>query len=58
MFVSIATSSKSMVYSTFMGSCGPYFLSLKDIFISGGPQFTPKRHKLKGYQKCKRKRHQ
>jgi hypothetical protein len=46
-----------MVYSFYLGAIAPYFLSSKrDILSFENPQFSPKRHKLKGYQKCKKKR--
>lgn len=45
-----------MIFTLSMGAVGPYILSMRDLYMIGGPQFTPKRHKLKGYQKCQKKR--
>jgi hypothetical protein len=39
----------------YLGAIGPYYVSMQDLFVSGGPEFTPKRKKLKGWQKNKRK---
>jgi hypothetical protein len=39
-----------------MGAIGPYILSLRDLFNPYSAEFHPKRTKLKGYQKCKKKR--
>jgi hypothetical protein len=42
-----------MYYS--LGAYSPFILSMRDI-LPYGPEFHPKRTKLKGYQKCKKKR--
>jgi hypothetical protein len=40
-----------------MGQIAPYFALFKEgLFRAYGPQYRPKRTKLKGYQKCKKKR--
>jgi hypothetical protein len=36
---------------------GPYFASLKDVLTAtGSVSYYPKKTKLKGYQKCKKKK--
>jgi hypothetical protein len=40
--------------------CGVYYLHgcdifMPDVYFTGGPMYFPKRHKLKGFQKNKRK---
>jgi hypothetical protein len=44
-----------MIFTVSSGGIGPYLLSMKDLYVSNGPEFRPKRHKLKGWQKAKRK---
>lgn len=45
-----------MIFSMSMGAIGPYILSMKDILAPSVKQYSPKRQKLKGWQKCQKKR--
>jgi len=38
------------------GPLAPIMFSLNDLYFAGGPEYRPKRKKLKGYQKCKKKK--
>jgi hypothetical protein len=43
-----------MIYS--LGAYSPFILSMRDILSPYGPEFHPKRTKLKGYQRCKKRK--
>ena len=47
-----------MIFTIAYSRIGPYYASLKEVLrdCSNGPEYHPKRTKIKGYQKCKRRK--